>query len=81
MMWQLSFPMDEAEAKALSGKQSLLKAEALRRCGGWHAPILDLLAATNEAVITGYPVYDRAVPSPEDFAGNALSCVTMIGDA
>lgn len=38
-----------------------LKAEALRRCGGWHAPIGELLRNTDEAHITGYPAYDRAV--------------------
>eukprot|EP00964_Phaeocystis_antarctica_P156016 scaffold125485_cov39-Phaeocystis_antarctica.AAC.1 len=36
-----------------------LKAEALRRCGGWHAPIPQLLRDTRPEDITGYPAYDR----------------------
>jgi len=36
-----------------------LKAEALRRCGSWHAPIPQLLRDTRPEDITGYPAYDR----------------------
>lgn len=81
VMWQLSFPLPEEDARALSGRQAALKAEALRRCAGWHAPVPAVLAATAESVITGYPVYDRAVPTAAEFGGHPLSCVTMIGDA
>lgn len=81
VMWQLSFPLPEEDARALSGRQAALKDEALRRCTGWHAPVPAVLAATAESVVTGYPVYDRAVPTAAEFAGHPLSCVTMIGDA
>jgi salicylate hydroxylase len=60
-MWQLSFPMQEAESKRLSKLgPSALKAEALKRCGRWHDPIPVLLSQTPEDLITGYPCYDRA---------------------
>ena len=64
-MWQLSFPVSEAEARRLGGDAAMLKAEALRRCGGWHTPLPALLAATPEESISGYPVYDREVLTVE----------------
>ncbi|WP_394758838.1 FAD-dependent oxidoreductase [Flavobacterium sp.] len=79
VMWQLSFPMSEKEAKALSaqGRQAL-KEEACRRTQ-WHSPIPQIVAATLEAQISGYPVYDRELLTSEllDKAGP----VTLIGDA
>ena len=78
-MWQLSFPMDEVEAKELSGKGTkALKEEALRRTP-WHNPIPPILAATQEAQISGYPVYDRSLLSTE-LLKNA-GAATLIGDA
>lgn len=79
VMWQLSFPMPEKEAKALSalGAKSL-KDEACRRTQ-WHDPIPQILAATLEAQVSGYPVYDRALLEPE-LAGKGAQ-VTLIGDA
>lgn len=79
VMWQLSFPMPEKEAKALSalGAQSL-KDEACRRTQ-WHDPIPQILAATLEAQVSGYPVYDRALLEPELVGKGAQ--VTLIGDA
>lgn len=79
VMWQLSFPLSEEEAKILSIKgPKALKEEAIRRTQ-WHAPIPQILAATQEAQISGYPVYDRALLQPEllENAGAA----TLIGDA
>ncbi len=79
VMWQLSFPMQEVEAKNLSGKgKKALKEEAIYRTP-WHAPIPQILAATQEAQISGYPVYDRALLTTEllENAGPA----TLIGDA
>lgn len=79
IMWQLSFPMAIEEAKALSasGPQAL-KDEACRRTQ-WHSPIPQILSATQEAQVSGYPVYDRELllqASMED-AGS----LTLIGDA
>ena len=59
-MWQLTFPVDESEARRLSaGGSDVLRAEALRRCGAWHAPIPAMMASTSPDLLTGYPVYDR----------------------
>jgi 2-polyprenyl-6-methoxyphenol hydroxylase-like FAD-dependent oxidoreductase len=79
VMWQLSFPMSENEAKELSAKGTqALKEEACRRTQ-WHDPIPQILTATMEAQISGYPVYDRELLQPEllEKAGP----VTLIGDA
>jgi 2-polyprenyl-6-methoxyphenol hydroxylase-like FAD-dependent oxidoreductase len=79
VMWQLSFPMPENEAKALSARGAqALKEEACRRTQ-WHDPIPQILAATQEAHISGYPVYDRELLSSAllEKAGAA----TLIGDA
>jgi 2-polyprenyl-6-methoxyphenol hydroxylase-like FAD-dependent oxidoreductase len=78
-MWQLSYPLDEEEAKNVSHRGSqALKQEALRLCGEWHEPIPELLNATPEALVSGYPTYDRALLS-----SNLLSSsrVTLLGDA
>ncbi|WP_067985783.1 FAD-dependent oxidoreductase [Neptuniibacter pectenicola] len=79
VMWQLSFPMPEAEAKALSeqGAQAL-KDEACRRTQ-WHQPIPQILAATQPSLVSGYPVYDRALLTPERLA--KVGQATLIGDA
>lgn len=79
VMWQLSFPMSEKEAKALSAKGvHALKEEACRRTQ-WHDPIPQILTATCENQISGYPVYDRELLSSDLLEkGNQ---VTLIGDA
>lgn len=79
VMWQLSFPMPEEASKVLSllGPKAL-KEEAMKRTP-WHAPIPQILQATLEADISGYPVYDRALLNQE-LLENAAS-ITLIGDA
>ena len=79
VMWQLSFPMTENEAKELSAQGSkALKEEACRRTQ-WHSPVPEILAATLEAQISGYPVYDRELLSSELLAKAGKA--TLIGDA
>lgn len=79
VMWQLSFPMSEEAAKALSAKGAqALKEEACRRTQ-WHNPIPQILVATLEAQISGYPVYDRELLNSELLAKGEK--VTLIGDA
>ncbi|MGH2667387.1 FAD-dependent oxidoreductase [Flavobacterium sp.] len=79
VMWQLSFPMPEKEAKALSAQgPQALKEEACRRTQ-WHDPIPQILAATLEAQISGYPVYDRELLKSELLKKGGQ--VTLIGDA
>jgi 2-polyprenyl-6-methoxyphenol hydroxylase-like FAD-dependent oxidoreductase len=79
VMWQLSFPMLEQDAKELSAQGvNVLKEEACRRTQ-WHNPIPQILSATLEAQVSGYPVYDRELLSSAllEKCGNA----TLIGDA
>ena len=55
-----------------------MKAEALKRVS-WHTPIPEIINATPESLITGYPVYDRGLLT-QDMLKNA-SKITLIGDA
>jgi 2-polyprenyl-6-methoxyphenol hydroxylase-like FAD-dependent oxidoreductase len=79
VMWQLSFPMTEKEAKELSAQGPQALKEEARRRTQWHDPIPQIIAATLEAQISGYPVYDRELLKPEllEKAGQ----ITLIGDA
>lgn len=79
VMWQLSFPMSENEAKTLRAQgPHALKEEACRRTQ-WHQPIPQILAATLEIQISGYPVYDRTLLTPDLL--QEAGPVTLIGDA
>lgn len=79
VMWQLSFPMPEKEALALSAKGAkALKEEACRRTP-WHDPVPQIIAATQDTQISGYPVYDRELLKPELLEKSGA--VTLIGDA
>ncbi len=79
VMWQLSFPMSEEEAKALSAQGAqALKEEACRRAQ-WHKPIPQILSATLPSLISGYPVYDRELLKSELL--EKAGAFTLIGDA
>ena len=83
-MWQLSFPMDEEDAKRLSsGGAAALKKEAISRCGLWHDPVPALLETTPEHLISGYPVYDRDLINEktlrDGYDNRKNSKVTLIG--
>lgn len=79
VMWQLSFQMSEKEATILSDKGTkALKEEACRRTQ-WHDPIPQILAATLETNISGYPVYDRELLELELLEKGKQ--ITLIGDA
>ncbi|MNK35237.1 Kynurenine 3-monooxygenase [compost metagenome] len=79
VMWQLSFPMSEDNAKNLSNKGSeALKQEAIRRTN-WHSPIPEIINATLASQISGYPVYDRSLLTQELMSN--LGNATLIGDA
>ena len=79
VMWQLSFPMSEKEAKDLSAQgPQALKEEACRRTQ-WHNPVPQIVAATQVELISGYPVYDRELITSELLAKSEH--VTLIGDA
>ena len=79
IMWQLSFPLSEEKAKELNTEGTkALKEEAYRRTQ-WHKPIPQIISATNEVQISGYPVYDRELLKPELLEKGTK--VTLIGDA
>ena len=79
VMWQLSFPLPEKEAKELSAKGTkALKEEACRRTQ-WHNPIPQIVAATPETLISGYPVYDRELIDAKLLEKGTK--ITLIGDA
>ena len=79
VMWQLSFPILEEEAKKLSKNGAeALKVEAIKRTK-WHSPIPEILTATEKSAVSGYPVYDRKLLKPDQL--NKLDKVTLIGDA
>lgn len=79
IMWQFSFPMDEADAKALSAQgPAALKQETILRTP-WHTPIPQIVAATAVTHISGYPVYDRDVLDGTLLAQQER--VTLLGDA
>lgn len=79
VMWQLSFPIAESEAKELNTKgPKALKEEALKRVP-WHDPIPQIIEASQEKLISGYPAYDRDILKPE-LLENANK-TTLIGDA
>jgi 2-polyprenyl-6-methoxyphenol hydroxylase-like FAD-dependent oxidoreductase len=91
-MWQLSFPISEANALRLSSTPAksvvemnrmgeMLKNEALKRCNGWDHALIDLIQCTEDINISGHPVYDRdpdyLIPSGTSDQGK----VTLLGDA
>lgn len=79
VMWQLSFPIPEKEAKELSAQgPQALKEEACRRTH-WHDPIPQILTATQVTQVSGYPVYDRELLRSELLEKG--DPVTLIGDA
>lgn len=58
IMWQISFHLNEDDAKKLSRDSHALKREVLRRCSDWHDPIPKVLSDTPAEFVTGTPVYD-----------------------
>ena len=81
-MWQLSFPMNEVEAKSLSRQGApALKERAVQMCRSWHAPIPEILNQTSTDLISGYPVYDRTLLTRDMLEQRKRMCVTLVGDA
>lgn len=79
IMWQLSFPIEEEKAKALSAKGAqALKDEAIS-ITNWHTPVPQIVAATQATQVSGYPVYDRELLQPEML--QKAGSITLIGDA
>eukprot|EP00933_Yihiella_yeosuensis_P022592 TRINITY_DN17777_c0_g1_i6.p1 TRINITY_DN17777_c0_g1~~TRINITY_DN17777_c0_g1_i6.p1 ORF type:complete len:471 (-),score=110.97 TRINITY_DN17777_c0_g1_i6:527-1939(-) len=81
-MWQLTFPYEERAARSMVKDTAAVKAEVLRRCGGWHEPIPALLNATTLDNMSGYPVLDRDPLDPNVLrTSEEQRRVTLIGDA
>ncbi|MDA9129078.1 FAD-dependent monooxygenase [Candidatus Gracilibacteria bacterium] len=80
IMWQLSFPLPEEDAKTFSKNGSkALQQEAIKRLRNWHAPIPEILKKTDPSQVTGYPVYDREILNPDYFKD--FGSITLLGDA
>ncbi len=79
VMWQLSFPMEEEEAKILSANGAQALKEEAVRITKWHSPVPQIVAATQATQVSGYPVYDRELLQPEMLS--RAGSVTLIGDA
>jgi salicylate hydroxylase len=85
VMWQLSFRITEVDALALAqAGPDVLLAEAKSRCDHWHAPLGDMLTSTFSSSVTGYPAYDRDLPTIEQLRNGSTDTgthVTLLGDA
>eukprot|EP00041_Stephanoeca_diplocostata_P007921 m.113698 g.113698 ORF g.113698 m.113698 type:complete len:509 (+) comp17095_c0_seq3:416-1942(+) len=80
-MWQLTFAVDESEARRL---KSLPRSELVEylcvACKDWHDPTLAMMKATPPEDIWANPLYDRD-PMPSSRKGSVPSRVTVVGDA
>lgn len=77
-MWQLSFPLNEAEAKRLSKDNQLLKDHLIERCGKWHEPIPKMIQNTDLTLMMGIPAYDRDASLPSE---TLMDNIVLLGDA
>ena len=61
IMWQLSFRFeDEEAAKRLStAGPNVLREQVLKRCSGWHQPVIDMVMTTPLDTIWGTGLMDR----------------------
>jgi len=78
LMWQLSFPLGESEAKHLSTNVNLLKDYVFELCKSWHEPIPSMIQNTEYHLIMGIPAYDRDPVLPKE---HVFSNITLLGDA
>lgn len=79
VMWQFSCPMSEKEARNLSKLGTHALKQATLDKTNWHDPVPQIVQATLETDITGYPVYDRELLKPGWLQKNKK--ITLIGDA
>ncbi len=79
VMWQLSYPIPENEAKELSKKGAAALKIAAKKKTPWHCPVPEIIKATPENKISGYPVYDRPLLHEEKLKKS--NAITLIGDA
>ena len=79
VMWQFSFCIDEKDAKELSLKGAAALKEETSKRTQWHEPVPQIIEATQEDLIIGYPVYDRTLLNEELLKNSNYA--TLIGDA
>ena len=78
LMWQLSFPLGESEAKNLSSNVNLLRDYVFDLCKSWHEPIPSMIQNTENSLIMGIPAYDRDPVLPKE---HVFGNITLLGDA
>jgi salicylate hydroxylase len=81
IMWQLSFPLEESEAKLLKQNNTLLKQHVMERCHGWHEPVHKIIESTSLDLIMGIPAFDRDPVLSNDLAENVHVPIGLLGDA
>ena len=84
-MWQLSFPLTEEAALALTeaawdGRAEGLKSAAFNCIRAWHPAVLQMVEKTPLGNISGHPAYDRE-PLGADSLSERAAPVTLLGDA
>jgi len=79
IMWQLSYPLDEASARILAGNREKLKEAVLERCRKWHKPVPQLIESTQLELLMGIAACDRDPSPPEGASGNGN--IALLGDA
>lgn len=50
IMWQLSFPLDEVNAKRYAKDSGSLKSFLLEKCGHWHEPIPEMIKSNSKSL-------------------------------
>lgn len=78
IMWQLSFPAAEIDARRLAADPAALKAHVEARCASWHDPVPALIRSTPLHLLMGIPAYDRDPLLP---AASRVANAVLLGDA
>ena len=79
-MWQLSFPIEENEAKLLKQNNDLLKQHVIERCQKWHDPIPQMIESTSLDLIMGIPAYDRDPVLSSEISKETMP-IALLGDS
>ena len=81
IMWQLSFPLEENEAKLLKQNNALLKQHVMERCHSWHEPVQKIIESTSLDLIMGIPAFDRDPVLSNELAEDVDVPIGLLGDA
>jgi salicylate hydroxylase len=80
IMWQMSFPLPEAEAQSLSKNLTSLKNYVFDKCGQWHPPIPQMIKSTVFENLMGIPAYDRDVDISFKEADHIAPVKALLGE-